>query len=74
MPDLTRRTMVILIGSTVSLYLILALTMALTKRPWCDEAWFATPALSLITMGRLSATNLEPAGTWLQGDRLCGLR
>ncbi len=67
MPDVTLRTRAILIGSTVSLYLMLAFTMALTKRPWCDEAWFATPALSLITTGHLSTTNLETAGTWLQG-------
>ena len=67
MPDITPRTRAILIGSTVSLYLMLAFTMALTKRPWCDEAWFATPALSLITTGHMSTTNLETAGTWLRG-------
>jgi Dolichyl-phosphate-mannose-protein mannosyltransferase len=67
MPEVAPRIKVLIIGSTVGLYLMLASTMALTKRPWCDEAWLATPALNLITTGRLSTTNLEGTGTWLQG-------
>lgn len=51
----------------LAVYATLAVTMTLTKRPWVDEAWFAIPALNLLTRGVLATTNLETAGTWLAG-------
>jgi hypothetical protein len=51
----------------LAVYLVLAITMTLTKRPWVDEAWFAIPALNLLTHGVLATTNLETTGTWLAG-------
>jgi hypothetical protein len=48
-------------------YLVLAIEMALTKRPWVDEAWFAIPALNLLTHGVMATTNVEGAGTWMTG-------
>ncbi len=57
----------IAMAGIVGTYLILTLTMTLTKRPWVDEAWFALPALNLLTRGVLATTNLETAGTWAVG-------
>jgi 4-amino-4-deoxy-L-arabinose transferase-like glycosyltransferase len=46
------------------LYLLLAIATALTARPWCDEAWFADPAFSLIHTGYLGTPVLEPTGNY----------
>jgi 4-amino-4-deoxy-L-arabinose transferase-like glycosyltransferase len=52
-------------AGTVLLYVLLALGSVLTKRPWCDEAWFASPALDLTVNGRMGTHVLEPTGTAL---------
>jgi 4-amino-4-deoxy-L-arabinose transferase-like glycosyltransferase len=49
----------------VCLYLIAALGCALTQRPWCDEAWFSSPALSLMTRGYMGTPVLDPASRWI---------
>jgi len=49
----------------VCLYLIAALGCALTQRPWCDEAWFSSPALSLITRGYMGTPVLDPTSRWI---------
>lgn len=54
-----------LTAGAVLLYVLLALGSVLTKRPWCDEAWFASPALDLIVNGRMGTHVLEPTGTHL---------
>lgn len=46
-------------------YLALALGTALTRRPWSDEGWFASPALNLASKGFMGTTVLETAGTYL---------
>jgi 4-amino-4-deoxy-L-arabinose transferase-like glycosyltransferase len=43
-------------------FLLLSVGSARTRRPWCDEAWFADPAYNLITNGMMGTTILEPAG------------
>ncbi len=48
------------------LFTALAVGSALTKRPWSDEGWFASPAYNLITKGSMGTTVLEPTG-WLKG-------
>jgi hypothetical protein len=50
----------------ITLYLALSIASATTKRPWCDEAWFASPALNLATKGTMGTSVLEPYG-WLKG-------
>ncbi len=45
-----------------ALYLTLAAGSAWTRRPWCDEGWFANPAYNLLTHGTMGTTVLEPAG------------
>lgn len=46
--------------SVLGLYLLLAAGTALSKRPWSDEGWFASPALNLITRGHMGTSVLEP--------------
>jgi Dolichyl-phosphate-mannose-protein mannosyltransferase len=48
------------------LFLLLACSQVLTKRPWVDEAWFAGAALDLATHGRLGTPVLDPAGSHLR--------
>jgi 4-amino-4-deoxy-L-arabinose transferase-like glycosyltransferase len=36
--------------------------LALTRRPWCDEAWFASPAYNLDHHGFMGMTVLDPHG------------
>jgi hypothetical protein len=57
----SQRHAVIAVG-ILCVYFILAGAMALTKRPWFDEAAFANPALDLITRGSMGATMSEPTG------------
>ena len=49
----------------VVVYLILAGGFAFTKLPWCDEAWFASPAINLIEHGHMGTTCRELEGTYL---------
>lgn len=46
----------------VGLSAILSCAEALTRRPWCDEAWFASPAYNLIHRGFMGMTVLDPHG------------
>jgi hypothetical protein len=48
-------------------YSALATAAALTKLPLSNEAWFANPALTLITGHYMGTPILETSGTWLQG-------
>lgn len=48
--------------AAVAVYLALAVATLQTARPWCDEAWFANPAFSLLHSGRMATTVLEPTG------------
>lgn len=43
-------------------YLVLALSLAYTKAPWCDEGWFANPAYNLAFRGNMGTSVLEPSG------------
>lgn len=49
---------IIAVGVVV-LYLLLAAGTALSKRPWSDEGWFASPAYNLITNGHMGTSILE---------------
>lgn len=46
-------------------YLVLALSLAWTKAPWCDEAWFVNPAYNLAFHGNMGSNVLEPSGYYL---------
>lgn len=45
--------------SVVVLYFLLAAGTAMSKRPWSDEGWFASPAYNLINKGHMGTTILE---------------
>lgn len=53
------------LAAAVSIYLILALCLAYTKAPWCDEGWFANPAYNLAFHGNTGSNLLEPSGHYL---------
>jgi hypothetical protein len=46
------------------LYLVLAVLCARTLMPWCDEAWFSGPALSLVVQGHMGTPVLDPTSVW----------
>ena len=46
----------------VFVYLALALSLAHTKAPWCDEGWFGNPAYNLAFRGNMGTSVLEPSG------------
>jgi len=58
---LPRRGLLLFIG-VVCLYLLIALSLSATKRPWFDEAMFANPAWDLVQRGHMGLTITEPTG------------
>jgi hypothetical protein len=36
--------------------------------PWCDEAWFSSPALNLVTHGHMGTPVLDPTAVWNSRD------
>lgn len=46
----------------VTIYLVLALWLARTKAPWCDEGQYANSSYSLAFHGRLASNVIEPSG------------
>lgn len=50
------------VWAIVSFSVILSCAEALTRRPWCDEAWFASPAYNLLHHGFMGMTVLDPHG------------
>jgi hypothetical protein len=53
----------------LAVYVALGLASALTRSPWQDEAWFASPAWNLSHHGFLGTTVLDPASnTWKSVD------
>lgn len=56
-----------LLAATVIVYFVLARWTAGTGYIWENEAWYASPAFTLIHKGYLGSTILESQGTWMQG-------
>jgi len=48
-------------------YLALAVSTAFSGYIWDNEAWFASPAFTLIHKGYLGTTILASKGTWMEG-------
>lgn len=48
----------------VLMYLILSGASAWTLRPWCDEAWFFSPARNLVDKGYMGTSVLDPTSTF----------
>lgn len=57
----------VLCSAALVLYAALATGLSLTRVPICDEGWYASPALSLITTGDMGSPIIEGAGTYLKG-------
>jgi hypothetical protein len=51
------------VGVITLIYLSLAFGQALTKHPWMDEGWLASPAYTLITEGYMGSPVKESLGT-----------
>jgi len=49
------------------LYAALSIGLSLNRVPICDEGWYASPALSLLTSGSMGSPVIEGAGTYLKG-------
>src|SRR4051794_29598953 len=58
----TQRHWKLTLGAILVLSVLLSSAFALTKRPWCDEAWFASPAYNLLHRGSMGTTILDPHG------------
>ena len=54
-------------------YLALGLTNVSLRAPWCDEAWFASPAYNLAQHGFLGTTVLDPASSTWKNVKLTGI-
>src|SRR5438132_145318 len=52
------------LAGIIVVYLLLATGSLLTLRPWCDEGWFSSPALNLITKGYMGTSVLDPTASW----------
>jgi hypothetical protein len=50
----------LLVAVVVAGFFALAISTALTKAPWCDEGWFASPAWNLAYKGFMGTTVLDP--------------
>jgi hypothetical protein len=44
-------------------FVLLAGSVAATKRPWVDEGWFVSPAVDLATHGSFGTLQLDPQGS-----------
>src|SRR5260370_42710519 len=62
--SIKRRVFVVFI---FALYIGLAVWKSAVTYIWSNEAWFASPALTLIHKGYLGTTILESKGTWMDG-------
>ncbi len=51
----------------------LALAVALTQRPGCDEAWFGGPAYNLAFHGSMGTPSLEPQTVFQEGRNFKGI-
>src|ERR1019366_180867 len=57
--------------AAIAIYLSIALLLARTKAPWCDEGWFANPAYNLAFHRYMGSNVVEPSGfilnTYMRG-------
>src|SRR3954470_20180497 len=58
----TQRRWKLVLAAILTISVLLSGAFALTKRPWCDEAWFASPAYNLINLGSMGTSILDPHG------------
>src|ERR1700730_12917945 len=61
MSSLPKNGFGVLAAVVLAVFLVLAIATAVTKEPWCDEGWFASPARNLAFQGFMGTTVLDPA-------------
>lgn len=61
------------LGLILAVYLALGLGNIATRSPWCDEAWFGSPAYNLAYKGFMGTTVLDPASSTWKSVRLTGI-
>jgi 4-amino-4-deoxy-L-arabinose transferase-like glycosyltransferase len=59
-----------LVALVLGVYLALAIAMVLTRQPWCDEGWFASPAVNLVEHGHMGTTVYDPPADLPRFDHL----
>jgi 4-amino-4-deoxy-L-arabinose transferase-like glycosyltransferase len=62
-PTVSKRTLAALCGILL-FYFTLGLMRARTSQPFCDEGWFASPAVNLLRTGTMSTTVLDVTAAW----------
>jgi 4-amino-4-deoxy-L-arabinose transferase-like glycosyltransferase len=62
----SRHVALAIAAAVIAAYFALALGTALSRRPWSDEGWFASPALNLATRGAMGSPVLD-SSSWLPG-------
>jgi 4-amino-4-deoxy-L-arabinose transferase-like glycosyltransferase len=55
------------VAVVIAVWATFAVCFALSNNPWTSEAWFAIPALNLLSQGTMGTTVLASKGTWLAG-------
>jgi 4-amino-4-deoxy-L-arabinose transferase-like glycosyltransferase len=50
------------LAAILIVYIAITVLFALTRQPWCDEAWFASPAINLLRKGYMGTSIREVAG------------
>jgi hypothetical protein len=66
MSGMPRRIVAALVVILVA-WTALAVSLAVSRVPWSNEAWCAIPAVNLATQGFMGTTVLVSKGTWLAG-------
>jgi len=66
-PERQSRVYLVLCVAALALYAALAIGLSLTRAPICDEGWYASSALSLMSTGGMGSPVIEGAGTYLKG-------
>lgn len=66
-PQRQARVYLVVCLAALALYVALAIGLSLTRAPICDEGWYASPALNLMTTGGMGSPVIEGAGTYLKG-------
>ena len=66
MSSLPKNRFGVLAAVVLAVFFVLTIATAVTKEPWCDEGWFASPARNLAfgvpVIAPVEETRLRPAG------------
>jgi hypothetical protein len=66
-PRFLRIRLILVIGAAV-FYCVATYKITISKEPFIDEGWLASPAYNLAFHGFMGTSVLEPTGSWLKGE------